>query len=274
MIKTKDGLELFTTEWTVTNPRACVVLTHGFGEHSGRYAHVAEAFNSVGASFYGYDLRGHGRSAGPRGHSPSHEHFLDDLGRVITRVKQHAPKTRIFVFGHSMGGNITLSYALQRPAGLAGCIVNAPWIKRAIEAPAWQTVLGRVLASVLPTFSQQTPSLDGMLSRDPAMDASGNRDPLSHRTMSARLFVDMSAAADALLARASQFKSPLLLTHGTADGIIAYSGSVQFFEACGAADKSFKAYEGGFHETHNDLGRGDHLRDLTGWIVARAAGGD
>lgn len=274
MIKTKDGLELFTAEWTVTNPRACVVLTHGFGEHSGRYAHVAEAFNSAGVSFYAYDLRGHGRSAGPRGHSPSHEHFLDDLSRVITRVKQSAPKARIFVYGHSMGGNITLSYALQRPTGLAGCIVNAPWIKRAIEAPAWQTALGKILANIVPTFSQQTPSLSGMLSRDPAMDGSGNSDPLSHRTMSARLFVDMSAAAEALLAQAARFKSPLLLTHGNADGIIAYAGSEQFFDACGAADKTFKTYDGGYHETHNDLGRGEHLRDMTSWLASRVTGGD
>lgn len=274
MIKTKDGLELFTTEWTVTNPRACVVLTHGFGEHSGRYAHVAEAFNSAGISLYAYDLRGHGRSAGPRGHSPSHEHFLDDLSRVITRVKQNAPKARIFVYGHSMGGNITLSYALQRPAGLAGCIVNAPWIKRAIEAPAWQTALGKILANIVPTFSQQTPGLNGLLSRDPAMDGSGNSDPLSHRTMSARLFVDMTTAADTLLAQAGRFKAPLLLTHGSDDGIIAYSGSEQFFDACGAADKTFKTYEGGYHETHNDLGRGDHLRDLTSWLASRVTGGD
>lgn len=269
MIKSKDRLELFTTEWTVANAKACVVFTHGFGEHSGRYTHVAEAFNEAGYSLYAYDLRGHGQSEGPRGHTPSYEHFQDDLSRVITRVKQVTSRQKIVLFGHSLGGNITLRYALQRPTGISACIASAPWIRRAIEAPRWQTLLASTIANIFPSFSQQTPSLAGMLSRDPAMAALGEADPLNHNRMSARLFVDVSAAADYLLAHAAQFSAPLLVTHGTADPVIAFSGSSEFVERAGSADKLLLASPDGLHELHNDLDRSQYLAQILAWLDER-----
>jgi alpha-beta hydrolase superfamily lysophospholipase len=269
MIKTKDALALADRVWAAPSARAAVVITHGFGEHSGRYAHVADALTSIGVSTYAYDLRGHGQSEGQRGHSPSMDHLLDDLGRVINKARQNPGGERVFVYGHSMGGNITLNYALTRPAGLAGCIATGPWIKRAIEGPAWQIALGRLMSSLVPGFSQQTPSLVGKLSRDPAIDASGNDDPLCHRTMSARLFVECSTGAERLLAQAGELRTPLLLAHGSADAIISVQGSDQFFAACGSADKTYQRYEGYYHEVHNDVGREVWLNDLKHWLSAR-----
>jgi len=269
MIKTKDRLDLYTTEWTVGKAKACIVFTHGFGEHSGRYAHVAEEFNRAGYSFFSYDLRGHGQSEWPRGHTPSYEHLQDDLSRIITRTKQVAPRQRIILFGHSLGGNITLRYALQRPTGLTACIASAPWIRRVIEAPRWQTMLAGIMANLLPTFSQQTPSLAGLLTRDPAMAALSDADTLNHRTMSARLFVDVSAAADQLLVDAPKFSLPLLVTHGTADQVIAWSGSREFVDSAGSADKTLLSLEDGLHEPHNDLDRSAYLRSVTDWLDAR-----
>jgi alpha-beta hydrolase superfamily lysophospholipase len=266
MIKTKDGLEIFTQEWAVKQPKAALILTHGYGEHSGRYAHVGEALNSAGYSLYAYDLRGHGKSGGPRGHTPSMAHLLDDLSRVITRVKQQTTSVKIFVYGHSMGGNITLTYAHERPSGLAGVIANAPWIRRAIEGSSLQMTLARVMANLFPRFSQQVPALAGKLSRDTEMDDSGNSDPLSHRTMSAKLFAEVTQAAQQLLVNAPTLKVPLYLTHGTDDSIIALDGSAEYFERCGTTDKIFKTYEGGYHELHNDLGRDVYFSDMIDWL--------
>jgi alpha-beta hydrolase superfamily lysophospholipase len=270
MIKTKDGIELHTVDWTTTNgaPKASVVLTHGFGEHIGRYSHVADAFNAAGYALYGYDVRGHGKSSGARGHTPSMEHLIDDLGRVITHAKQANSRAPLFVYGHSMGGNITLTYARLRPDGLSGVIANAPWIELAVKGSPVQIALGRLMARIAPGFSQSTPGLKGMLSRDPATDAANEHDTLIHRTMSARTYVDVSAAAEALLADAASMQKPLLLTHGTDDRVIAFDGSKRFFEAYGGADKTFKPYAHGFHELHNDLGSNAYISDLIAWLDA------
>jgi alpha-beta hydrolase superfamily lysophospholipase len=263
MLKTKDGLALFTQEWEIENPKAALVLTHGFGEHSGRYAHVGKVLNDAGYSLYAYDLRGHGKSEGKRGHTPSFEHFLDDLGFVINKTKQRTPTQKVFVYGHSMGGNITLNYALRRPNGLAGVIATAPWIKRAIEGSPVQAALGKIMASIVPAFSQTVPSLDGLLTKDTSLDAVD--DPLCHRTMSAKLFVEVSGAAEYLLAHANEFRLPLFLGHGSADPVIAIGGSEQFV-ADVPSDKTFKRYEGYLHEVHNEIGREAFFNDLIAWL--------
>jgi alpha-beta hydrolase superfamily lysophospholipase len=197
---------------------------------------------------------------------------MDDFSRVITRVKQQSANARIFVYGHSMGGNLALTYAIARPAGLAGVIANAPWIKRAIEGSAAQITVARIMATVFPAFSQQVPALSGKLSRDPAMDDAGNADPLSHRSMSAKLFVEVSTAAEQLLANAPQLEIPLFLTHGSGDSIIDISGSERFFAAAGTADKTFKRYEGAYHELQNDLGREAYLADMIDWLREHTGG--
>ncbi|MBI4315518.1 MAG: alpha/beta fold hydrolase, partial [Chloroflexi bacterium] len=106
MIKAKDGTPLFTESWRVDDPRAVVVLTHGHGEYANRYLHVGRAFTAAGYSTYAYDLRGHGRSGGPRGHAPGYEAILDDLQSIIDWARAENPGRRMFLYGHSTGGQI------------------------------------------------------------------------------------------------------------------------------------------------------------------------
>ena len=83
--KAFDGTDLFAQVWepSVVSPRAVICLVHGLGEHSGRYAHVAEAFEKEGYILFGFDHRGHGRSGGARGHVSSVEDFLRDIDLLL-----------------------------------------------------------------------------------------------------------------------------------------------------------------------------------------------
>jgi len=89
-LTTKDGLKLFAQAWKPENPaKALAVIVHGLGEHSGRYKHVAEAFTKNGIYSFSYDQRGHGRSEGLKGHTPTYGNLMDDLGIAI----DHAHRT-------------------------------------------------------------------------------------------------------------------------------------------------------------------------------------
>src|SRR3954468_18207250 len=57
---------LYVRTWERNDPTHVVVIAHGYGEHIGRYDHVAEALGEGGASVYGLDHAGHGRSDGER----------------------------------------------------------------------------------------------------------------------------------------------------------------------------------------------------------------
>jgi len=88
-----DGLSLFWQAWEPEGTaRGTVCLVHGLGEHSGRYAHVAAAFTAAGLSLHAIDLRGHGQSEGPRGHTPSLAQWLDDIDMLLKGATLELPR--------------------------------------------------------------------------------------------------------------------------------------------------------------------------------------
>ncbi len=69
--------------WPNPGARHVVVIAHGYGEHIGRYEHVAQRLVAAGASVWAPDHLGHGRSDGERVPARDFEHVVDDLHRVI-----------------------------------------------------------------------------------------------------------------------------------------------------------------------------------------------
>jgi alpha-beta hydrolase superfamily lysophospholipase len=62
---------------------ATICIIHGFGEHSGRFRHVAESFVNKDYEVLLVDLRGFGYSGGARGCSE-----IDDLQKdVLSLIK-------------------------------------------------------------------------------------------------------------------------------------------------------------------------------------------
>ncbi|MDD5204524.1 MAG: alpha/beta hydrolase [Desulfobacterales bacterium] len=85
--KSNEGLNIFGRGWELERtPRAVVCLVHGLGEHTGRYEHVGAVFTTAGYALSGFDRRGHGKSEGPRGHTPSYESLMDDIGNLLTQA--------------------------------------------------------------------------------------------------------------------------------------------------------------------------------------------
>ena len=277
MLKTQDGLDLFTQSWkpnspaspgpsAAPDPKAIVVLHHGFNDHSGRYPHVAKALTEAGYSLYAFDWRGHGKSGGPRGHTPNYDSLLDDYGLVVAEAKKDQPGKKVFLYGHSMGGNIALNYALRRPEGLAGAVITSPQLRLSFEPPAWQVALARVMASLYPTFSQKANLDAGTISHNPAVVQAYRHDPLIHGTISAKLFFSIVEAASYALAHAADLKIPILLAHGGDDPLTDPKATQEFYERITFADKTFKRYDGQFHELHNETDPMRLLKDVVEWL--------
>ncbi len=92
-------------------------MIHGFNEHSGRYARLAGDLNAQGYAVYSMDLRGHGKSAGPRAWINSFEEYLDDVQIYYsTELQSSRPGKPVFLLGHSMGGLILARYGYNPAA--------------------------------------------------------------------------------------------------------------------------------------------------------------
>jgi alpha-beta hydrolase superfamily lysophospholipase len=224
---------------------------HGLGEHSGRYQHVAAAFNAAGIAVWGFDLRGHGKSPGKRGQVPHFEVMLDDIATAIAVTQKRFAGLPLFLYGHSLGGNLVLNYALRRKPALAGVIATSPWIQLAFEPPAAQIRLARFMSRLLPGLTQPNELDVQGLARDPEVGVAYKNDPLVHDRASVRLLVEFLDAGEWALEHATELNLPLLLVHGSADPITSAAAS-QKFAARAGANCTLKIWEGFYHETHNE----------------------
>ncbi len=267
--KSFDGLTMFARGWAPEkDPKAVICLVHGLGEHIGRYAHVGAAFASAGYALLGFDLRGHGKSGGPRGHTPSYGAILDDISAFIQQAGERYPGQLYFLYGHSLGGNLVINYALRRKPNLKGIIATGPWLKLAFEPPAFKVALGRMMNKLVPSFSQPNGLDTAALSRDPNVVEAYVNDPLVHNKISARLFVDTYESGLYAFDHAAEFPLPLLLMHGTADRILSAEASRQF-GAAAPNSVTTRLWEGHFHEIHNEPEQAEVLKAMVEWLDAQ-----
>jgi alpha-beta hydrolase superfamily lysophospholipase len=247
--------------------RALVVLVHGFSEHSGRYGHVAESLVARNFAVVGWDLRGHGRSSGARGDVADSQSLTEDLAAVCAHFRQ--PNVPLFVFGHSLGGQIALSLLEKNPDVCRGAVIGSPWLRLAFDPPLWKLALAWVTMRLCPGFSQRTTVRRDRLSRDMDHLSSFPDMNLVHHRMTARLYFAARAAGERALAGADQ----LLLLHGDDDPVTSHHATCEFFERVGSTDKTLRIYPANRHETHNDLDREAVLREVGDWMEARAGEG-
>jgi alpha-beta hydrolase superfamily lysophospholipase len=274
IVNARDGLPLHLYCWKPeAAPKGVLVVTHGHGEYAVKYTHVAEALTAGGYAYCGYDTRGHGRSGGPRGHVPRYEAFLSDLHQIRETVGGMFAGLPLFLLGHSLGGQITLTYLIERQPQIGGAVVSAPWLRLIFAPPAWKATLARVLSSAAPAF-QQEPGLDAAvpMTHDDVLKNSYPEPELAHSLMSARLGTEALARGEAVFWRAEEVRTPLLLLHGDADGVFAASDSQEFFARVSAPHKRLHIYPGLYHELLNETERPTVFADILRWLDERASG--
>ena len=265
----KDGTKFYVFGWEPDKkPKAFVCLVHGHGEHVGRYAHVGEAFAKAGYVLAGFDARGHGKTSGPRGHAPSYDALMDDIADFLAQMQMRYPGLPRFLYGHSMGGNQVINFALRRKPDLMGVIATDPWLKLAFDPPAMQVTLGRMMNNIVPGFTQKSGLETAALSRDPNVVQAYKDDPLVHDKISARLFVGMYESGLWALDHAAEFTLPLLLMHGTADRLTSAEASRQFAER-GGKNITWRAWDGFYHEIHNEPEKAKVIKVMVDWIASR-----
>jgi alpha-beta hydrolase superfamily lysophospholipase len=264
--KSTDGLDIYSCGWIPKGKsKAVICLLHGHGEHIHRYDHVGSALAEKGYILLGFDLRGHGKSAGARGRTPSYDVLLDDIADFLTQAKERYPGLPLFLYGHSLGGNLGLNYVMRRKPDLRGVIATGTWLKLAYEPPAVKLILGRIMNGIAPDFTQHTKLDANGLSHDPSVVSAYRNDPLVHDLLSAGLFISIQDSGLWALEHAAEFPLPLLMMQGSADPISSARANQEFVEKVG--DKAtFKMWNGLFHEIHNEPEQDKVIKMMIDWL--------
>ena len=256
--------------WEAPEPRAVLLLQHGFGEYAQRfvkrYSQLIPHLLNAGVSVYAIDLWGHGHSPGRRA--------VTDLGQAVedhlaARRKLLARPLPVFLLGHSLGGLVTATSVARDQSGLSGVILSSPFLRK--EVPAWKRLLVSVLAAVGPTLpAPAEPAELSGLSRIPEELEFVDNDPLIYR---GRVPMLLAATALNLLKENPSlypgWRVPTLVLHGTADTYTDPEGSRELFKTISSQDKTLHIVEGGYHELLNDTERDETLRVLLGWLRRR-----
>lgn len=267
--KTQDELLLHAVEWKPDGePKASILLVHGIGEHAGRYQHVAEYFTQAGYAITGFDLRGHGKSEGIRGHAPSFDHLMDDITQGIGIVRSNFPGLPVFLYGHSLGGSLVINYSITRDSNPAGVIATSPALGITVPIPPAKLLLGKIMYAVFPTFQMKNGLDPNDLSHDTSVGQRYISDPLVHPYTTARLGLDLINSGSFAIEHASEIHWPMLLMQGTSDKLVSPELTRNFAERAPSQLVTFKEWDGYYHELHNESKKDTVLKTMVDWLDA------
>jgi acylglycerol lipase len=269
-LRAEDGVRLHYRSWPAPAERAVLLVSHGLGEHGGRYNALAEDLAGHGITVHAVDHRGHGRSGGRRGHVARFGELVRDFDSFRAAVaKEHPSGVPVFLLGHSMGGLIAIHHLQAKGrAPYRGAILSAPLVGIAVEAPRWKVAVSGFFSRWLPWLPFSNEIDTAMLSTAPGYDAAYRADTLLHNVITPRLYTEMVAAIGQAFERPDSIRIPLLVLAPTADRVVLPEAVARFAAAC-PGEVEVRRYEGFQHESLNEKDRQRAVADVAAWLDAR-----
>ncbi len=245
--------------WPLENPDKVVCIVHGIGEYGGRFDRVAEKFREANIAVLAHDQRGHGDSIGKKGHCAPRKEVLEDVSALILYAQEKYPGKPIVLYGHSMGGNVTLDYRARGGFNDVPCgyIISAPWIRLVRPIPKALYVLVKSLAKVVPEMTISS-SVDEKILGNPLTVKPYVENPMVHNRISVACAVDgfeigLGLEDGSCEDNGKASKVPTILMHGDADRICDVNGSRNIAKRLTEKGDAFEYVEwpGLYHEIHN-----------------------
>ena len=263
------GVKLRVVGRPIIDPRGGVLIVPGFAEHAGRYTRLMRDLAARGYASFTYDPRGHGRSGGARGHTPSWAQLGEDLSAVVKDLEENRDlPLRRALWASSMGALLAAEWLPRQPRGRFHAAVFVDPYLAAAAQPPWQKVfLAQTVGALLPGLSQAHGLRGKDLSHDPTIVAAYDGDPELTRVMSAGYFNAMRAAQQRVAANgAGGLDMPLLILHGADDPIASLDAARAFRTTVTAPGSDLRVYPGLLHEPLNELDGARVFAEAARWL--------
>jgi len=268
-IRMRDGVELFYKKDLSNNPKAVILINHGFAEYLGRYDYVANSFQERGYSVYRYDLRGHGKSKSEVGHLESFNDFVDDSDQMIELIIKENPQLPVFMLGHSMGGLITALYGIKYKDKLNGQIFSGAAVGTLPSAKGINRYLIKIGSALFKNTMIKNP-IDHTLCSDVDVFQAYLKDPLVLKKASFNFYAEflINSLKD-FDASIKEYRYPCFIANGEVDKIVPKELSLSFYDRIASTDKDIKIYNGLYHEILNEKEKDHILEDMVLWLDNR-----
>ncbi|XP_007526927.2 monoglyceride lipase isoform X3 [Erinaceus europaeus] len=268
-----DGQYLFCRYWKPKGtPKALIFVSHGAGEHCGRYDELAQMLVGLELLVFAHDHVGHGQSEGERMVVSDFQVFVRDVLQHVDSVQKDYPGLPVFLLGHSMGGAIAILTAAERPAHFSGMVLISPLVIANPEsATTFKVLAAKVLNLVMPNLSLG-PIDSRVLSRNKAEVDIYNADPLNCRAGLKVCFgIQLLNAVSRVERALPRLTLPFLLLQGSADRLCDSKGAYLLMESAKSQDKTLKIYEGAYHVLHKELPEvtSSVFHEISTWVSQR-----
>ncbi|HEY3195301.1 MAG TPA: alpha/beta hydrolase [Candidatus Dormibacteraeota bacterium] len=263
-ISSSDGTSLAVRAWRDSKATITFAVVHGLGEYSARYERFAKGMAKFQMATYAVDLRGHGKSAGKRGHVESWRQWVDDTAAFVGHVESQV-SGEVIPLGHSFGGVVLLSAVrsgkLMRTRRF---VLSSPALKLRASVSRWKTTAAGVASKIVPGLAMDNEVDPGTVSRISEVVDAYRNDPLVHRKISARLYSEWRQAASDNLAHAGEIGIPFLILAGTDDRLIDPAGS-EALHRKSLTKSELALLPGRYHEPFNDLDSDEVFTTIAEW---------
>lgn len=265
-IESADGTKLAYRAWPRSDAEISFAVVHGLGDHSRRYERFALGMARHGFATFAVDLRGHGKSAGRRGHVDSWNQWTDDVAAFVSHVENIAGGDVVPV-GHSFGGAAMLSTVLARKLPKTKrFVVSSPALRLKLAPPGFTVAISKVASMIAPKLTFDNRVNPNTISRLPEVVEAYRTDPLVHSKISSRMYSEWVAACKRIFEHAGEITIPFLILAGTADKLIDPEGSKELHRLT-ASTSRLRLLEGGYHEPFNDLDNPEVFAMIADWLA-------
>lgn len=267
-----DGVELFYRVWPARSGKArgAIVLLHRGHEHGGRVAHIARELGLDDFAFYAWDARGHGRSPGERGHSPSFAHSVRDLDCFIRHIGESGgfETNRIAVVAQSVGAVLAATWVHDYAPDIRAVVLASPAFDVKLYVPfarqgiaLWQRLKG--------TFFVNSYVKARFLTHDAERIASFKADPLITRPIASNILLELYEASTRVVADARAITVPVQLLISSSDFVVRHAPQHRFFENLGSTIKERHVLPGFYHDTLGEQDRAKAMEKVRAFLLAR-----
>ena len=270
-----DGTRLFYRMWPATGAAAkgAIILLHRGHEHSGRVAHLATELGFDDFAFYAWDARGHGRSPGERGYSPSFAASAHDLDCFVRHVSETSGTAveDIAVIAQSVGAVLATTWVHDYAPPIRALVLASPAFSVKLYVPfakegiaLWERLKG--------TFFVNSYVKARFLTHDPERIASYESDPLITRPIASNILLQLYEAAARVVGDARAITVPTQLLISGSDWVVRHAPQHRFYENLGSRIKERHVLAGFYHDTLGERDRAIALAEIRRFIDARFAG--
>ena len=264
-VASADGTKLSYRAWPKADAAVTFAVVHGLGDHARRYERFAQAMTRYGFGTFAVDLRGHGKSAGPRGHVGRWSEWTEDVAAFVRHVEGIAGG-EVVPLGHSFGGAALLSTVLEHKLPTASrFVLSSPALRLKVSVPALKLTLGKAASKILPRLTLNNEVNPKTLSRIPEVVEAYRTDPLVHNKISLRMYAEWSEACQRIFKNAGEIKLPFLILAGTDDQLIDPEGSKELHKLTPSSSE-LRLLEGRYHEPFNDLDNEEVFSLIAHWL--------